>query len=43
MVTINPNKEKYFVPVCDVLEVAPEGVIAASGGLSDDKYEFEKL
>lgn len=35
------EKELYVSPACEILELNPEGVIAASGGLGDDKYEKE--
>ncbi len=33
-------KEMYPAPECEVRKMVPERVMAASGGLSDDKYEF---
>ena len=40
MEAIIPCKERYPVPECEVQDMVPERVVAASGGLSDDKYEF---
>lgn len=36
------DKERYPVPECEVLEMVPERVVAASGGLSDDEFEIIK-
>ena len=36
------EKELYLSPQCEELNVRLEGVIAASGGLEDNKYEKEE-
>ena len=37
---IKQPKDQYLSPECEVLEVKSEGVVCASGGLGDDKYEI---
>ena len=39
---ITQTKEQYAPPRCEELDVRIEGVIAASGGLGDNKYEKEE-
>ena len=39
---VTQTKEEYISPECEELDVRLEGVIAASGGLGDDKYEKEE-
>ena len=39
---VTQTKEQYISPECEELDVRLEGVIAASGGLGDDKYEKEE-
>ena len=33
-------KEMYPAPECEIRKMVPERVMAASGSLSDDEYEF---
>ena len=39
---VTQTKEQYISPECEELDVRLEGVIAASGGLGDNKYEKEE-
>ena len=39
---VTQTKEQYISPECEGLDVRLEGVIAASGGLGDNKYEKEE-
>ena len=39
---VTQTKEQYISPECEMLDVRLEGVIAASGGLGDNKYEKEE-
>ena len=39
---ITQTKEQYTSPRSEELDVRLEGVIAASGGLGDNKYEKEE-
>ena len=36
------DREIYHVPECEVQEMVPERVFAASGSLSDDEFEIIK-
>ena len=37
---ITPLVGEYLAPRCEVQEMVPERLIAASGGLSDDSFEI---
>ena len=39
---VTQTKVQYTPPMCEELDVRLEGVIAASGGLGDNKYEKEE-